>query len=134
MKNQVVDKQTAELEFERFAEEMDLDLECYSDEDRASLEVNKGRIVRAIMAGALVIDEKGQPVFTPARSKNPEPITFYEPTGATYMASDGTKKGHEILRANKLLADMTRTHAATFAKLANSDYKVCQSLLALFLG
>ena len=129
-----IDRDTATQEFERWAEEMDLDLQCYTEEDEADLEKHRNRILREIRRGNATVDDNGILQFTPSRSKVDDAIVFYEPTGATYQAIDGKKKGHDIKRQNAMLGDLTKQHPAVFAKLANSDFKFCQSVLALFLA
>jgi hypothetical protein len=131
----VVAKEVAESEFSRFIEAMDLDIDSSSmdAEDLKSFESAKRKILRAIERGQLVIDDKGQPVFAPQMSKT-EPITFYEPTGASFMAMDAKKKGHDVAKMFSVMADMTRRDIKTFSQLANRDFQVCQAIVMLFLG
>lgn len=126
--------EVAEQEFERFTESMDLDVNTshMDAEDLKSYQDAKRKIVNEIMHGHLVIDEKGQPVYTPKCGL--QTITFYEPTGASFMAMDGKKKGQDIGKLCALMADMTRQPPGLFAKLPGRDFKVCQTLVVLFLG
>jgi len=130
-----VAREVAEAEFERFCEAMDLDIDAsrMDADDIKGFEEVKAVIVRAIERQHVVIDDRGQPVFTP-QSGDGRAITFYEPTGATFMATDAHKKGHDVAKMIAVLADMTRTDAKTFAKLASRDFKVCQTFVKLFLG
>lgn len=132
--DQRVATEVAEQEFQRFAETMDLDVDPSSmtEEDRKSFETSKRRLIRAMESGHLVIDDKGQPVYTPRDGG--EPITFYEPTGASFMAMDGKPKNADIQKMFAVMADMTRRDAKTFAKLPNRDLKVCQTIAVLFLA
>lgn len=129
-------KEVAEQEFDRFAEMMDLDFDESSmdEEDLKSFQQQKRRLVLAIQSGSLVIDEKGQPVFTPQRSDNLDPITFYEPTGASLTATDKRKKGEEMAKMFALMASATRTAPVTFSKMKMADFKVCQAIINLFFG
>lgn len=127
----------AEQEFERFGEAMDLDFDTsfMDEEDRKGFEGAKRRIVKAIMSGAMVINEDGCPVFTPQRAgEDVKPITFYEPTGATYMAMDRKKKTEDMGKMFALMADYTRQSAGLFSKMKNADVKVCIAVTTLFLG
>lgn len=131
-----VAKEVAEQEFERFAEVMDLDVDpaFLDDEDKKGLELQKNRIIAAIMAGSLVINDDGEPVYTPQRSEDRTPITFHEPSGASLMEMDRKKKNEDIGKLYAIMASMGKVHANTFAKMKMSDLKVCQAVTTLFLG
>lgn len=133
---QKIDRETAALEFDRFAEIMDLDLSMVglSSDDKADLEGAREKVVAAICRGSVVITDDGEPVFTPARSDIVDPITFYEPTGASLMAMDKVKKSADIRKTYTVLADITRKDASTFSALKIGDLKVCLAVLTLFLG
>lgn len=135
MKESVVDKETAEAEFNRFAEMMDLDLDVTTmdEDDKRGFESQKSKVVNAIQSGALVINDQGEPVFTPQSLDDAEPITFYEPTGATFMAMDKRKKNEDMGKMMSMLGDATKTHPSTFSRMKNRDFRVCQALLSLFL-
>lgn len=135
-KKVVVAKEVAEAEFERFADIMDLDIDPagMDEEDKTGLEQNKKRIISAIQKGALVVNDKGEPVFTPQRTQGLEDITFHEPTGASLMAMDRKKKNHDISKMFATMADMTGGHSNSFSKMKMSDLKVCLAVTTLFLG
>ena len=86
MSNNPVAAEVALKEFERFAEEMDLDIDtaAMDDEDLTAFNKQRSRIVRAIERGNLVINEDGEAVYTPinTRSRHAEALTFHERTGA----------------------------------------------------
>lgn len=129
--------EVAEAEFERFADSMDLDMDTskLDAEDLTSFNKIKDRIIRAMQRGALVINDNGEAVYTPQRpnSKSKDAITFHERTGASLMAMDGKKKGHDVAKTYAILADMCRVHPSTFAGLAGPDIKVCEGLFALLM-
>ncbi len=129
--------EVAEAEFDRFAESMDLDVDTskLDAEDLTSFNKIKDRIIRAMQRGALVINDNGEAVYTPQRpnSKHKDAITFHERTGASLMAMDGKKKGHDVAKTYAILADMCRVHPSTFAGLAGQDIKVCEGLFALLM-
>ncbi|MCH9837697.1 hypothetical protein K0U83_18690 [bacterium] len=130
-------REVAEQEFERFADEMDLDVETtgLDAEDLAALTKQKNRIIKSIEQGALVINENGEAVYTPsnARSKHQEAIVFHERTGASLMAMDGKKKGHDVAKTYAVMADMCKVHPNVFAGLVGIDAKVCEALFALLM-
>lgn len=129
--------EVAEAEFDRFADEMDLDLDTsqMDAEDLAQFGKQKRRILRAIERGNLVISEKGEAVYTPcnARSKSSDPVTFHERTGASLMAMDGKKKNYDVAKTYAVMAEMCKVHPNVFAGLAGSDVKICEAIFALLM-
>lgn len=125
-----------ESEFERFCEAMDLDVnpDEMDAEDKTAFEQAKRRIVKAMRTGALVINDEGEPVYTPQRGEQKDPITFHEPDGASLMAIDQVKAKHEMAKTNAVLAAITKESSARFAKMLNRDLKVCQSIMVLYMG
>jgi len=137
MTNFKIDAETAALEFYNFAESMDLDVDLtgMDAEDVAAFNKQKTRIIRAIQKGDLVFNDNGEAVYTPShdRSKHREAITFHERTGASLMAMDGKKKGHDVAKTYAVMADMCKVHPAVFAGLVGTDVKVCEALFALLM-
>jgi hypothetical protein len=131
----VVAKEVAEAELERFAEAMDLvlDQSTWDDEDKKSFEKVRALFIRAVMRGHLVVNEKGEPVFTPQIEPR-QPITFHEPDGAAIMAVDLAKKNHDAAKTVNVLAAMTKEPPKRFAAMPNRDLKVCQAVMQIFLG
>jgi len=129
----VVADDVAEREFERFVDAMDLDVEPagMDEEDRRDFASQRRVFLRAVKAGRLTVDEKGQPVYQP---KTGEPLTFREPDGAGLMEMDRAKEGKDVKKAYHLLGAMTQTGPKRFANMKNRDLKVCQAILAFFLG
>jgi hypothetical protein len=136
MSEKVVATEVAEADFARWVSAMDLvdklDPSQLDDEDKKSLAAAKTTLIQAMESGRLVVDEKGQFVFTPAVGQGP--ITFYEPSGATLIAMDGKKDGHSNAKMFAAMADFTKTPSATLAALKMRDLRVCQAITVLFLG
>ena len=89
-----VSKDAAEFEFLRFVEAMaiDVDTSTMDDDDLKSYEKQKGRIISAIMAGSLVINDNGEPVFTPALAATAPPSTAatdQHPSGIDLLLAAG---------------------------------------------
>jgi hypothetical protein len=126
----------AEQEFDRFAEAMDLEFDTSNmdPEDVKGFDHNKSIILKAIQKGALIIDEKGQPVYTPQRTSDVAPIVFHEPTGASLMAMDGGKKTEDVKKLYHVMADVTERDAKLFSSMKMADLKVCMAVITLFLG
>jgi len=127
-----LDAETAESEFGRFVDEMDLDLEEseMDAEDLGAFRKQKGRVLKALRRGSLVIEDNGEPTFT---TSDGQTITLHERTGASLMAMDGRKKGHDVAKMYAVLADMSRKPVSTFAKMRGRDIKVLEALFAFLL-
>jgi len=127
--------EVAEQEFERFLESMDIliDPTKLDAEDLTAFNKQKQKIVWSIERGYLIINEEGEPVYTPWKTENIDAITFHERTGASLMAIDGKKKGHDVAKTYAMMADLTGTHPSVFAKLRGMDIKVCESLFNLLM-
>lgn len=131
----VVATEVAEQEFERFIDAMDLDGDVagMAEADEKAFAGHRKIIVRAIGGGHLVVNENGEPVYTP-RAGVTEPITFFEPTGSSLMAMDSTREGKSMTKMFATMSDATRQTSARFAAMKMRDLKVCQAVILLFLG
>ena len=133
-----VDRESAEAEFARFVDLMALDLDesTLDDEDKKGLRENKRHIIEALMAGSLVVNDHGEPIFTPVRanSSSHSPITFHEPTGAALMEMDRKADGKNVGKIVDVMTHVTKTSAAKITGLRNPDFKVCLAIMMLYLG
>lgn len=134
-KDYKVDAESAELEFERFADLQDLDLDTsvMDDEDKKSFDDAKRKVILAIQKGALIFDDDGLPVFTPIRSEDKTPIKFREPSGSTVTAMDRRKKGEDMAKTIAALAQLTQEVPQRYNNMSLRDLKVCTALFG-FLG
>lgn len=135
--NDLIALEVAEAEFDRFVDSMDLDLDTkdMDAEDLTAFHKQRRRIIKAMMIGALVINEKGEAVYAPQheRSKHKEAITFHERTGASLMAMDGKKKNQDVAKTFAVMADMCKVHPSVFAGLTGVDDKVCGALFSFLM-
>jgi hypothetical protein len=135
---EVVCAEQAQLEFERFLAAMDLDHKSdpagLDAEDMKSFQDTKRTVLRALRRGTLVINEQGEPVFTPNMGNDRTPIRFYEPDGAALLAMDMAKKNHEVHKGFRVLAAMTKQPEKRFALMKNRDVSVCTAIEVLFLA
>ncbi len=131
----VVAKEVAEKEFERFIEAMDLDVDPsgMDETDRQAFTNARARFVRAVSDGSLVVNDNGEPVYTPKVGER-APITFREPKGSSWMAMDAKKRDHSVTKMYAAMADCTGENVQRFSQMANRDTKVCESIIALFLA
>lgn len=129
--------EVAEAEFDRFVDEMDLDLDSskLDAEDLTAFNKQHGRVIRAIIKGSLVINENGEAEYTPAnpRSRVQDTIVFHERTGASLMAMDGKKKGHDVAKSYAVMADMCKVHPNVFAGLVGVDVRVCEAVFSFLM-
>jgi hypothetical protein len=130
-------QEMAEKEFERFADDMDLDLDT-TDMDSETLDAfnrQKKKLLNALIKGTLVINEKGEAVYTPEKegSGHKEPITFHERTGASVMAIDQYKKNQDIRKTYAIMGAMTELPSNVFSKLKGVDIKTCEAIFALLM-
>ncbi len=136
MKDFKVAPEVAELEFDRFVELMDLELDesDMDTEDKGEFGKHKKKMIKAIQDGSLVIGVEGEPEYTPKRGDNHLPITFREPTGACLMAMDSRKEGQNVAKMYATMASMTKQNSKRFSNMKNVDLKVCLSIVTLFLA
>lgn len=130
-----VDQETATADFDRFTESMDLDVDPVGmdDEDKIDFERHRGKLIEALRVGSLVINDTGEPVFTPQRETG-TPITFHEPRGSALMAMDRKKKNHDMGKLFATMAEMTGCNPGTFSKMRMPDLKICMAIVTLFLA
>ena len=132
-----VSEEFAEEEFNRFSEEMDLDLDT-SEMDTETIDAfnrQKKRLINALMNGSLIINDAGEAVYTPRKEKSgyKEAITFHERTGASVMAIDSFKKNQDIRKTYAIMASMTELPSNVFSKLVGVDIKTCEAIFALLM-
>lgn len=132
----ILNLESAELEFDRFVDLMDLDVDMadMDDEDKKDFTLEKGKIVKALQRGSLVISDQGEPIYTPVRSDNKGAITFHEATGASLMAMDRKKKNADVTKMYATMADMTKEPIVRFANMKMFDVKICTAITTLFLA
>lgn len=130
MENQKIDRESAEAEFYRMCELLDLDVTTSNDEDKEQLEGHKDKIVSAIMSGAMTIGDDGLPTLT---TKAGAELAFTLPTGATLLEADKAPEGHNNRRMFLLIGALTRGKFAP-SKCTVKETAVLMSVTALFLA
>jgi len=133
---QKVATEVAEAEFDRFLEAMDLAAKCdakgLDPDDLKSFAETQRVVIEAIEQGHLVIDEDGCPVYTPKAGGSP--LRFHEPTMEDLIVMDQVKKGRDVEKQAKLLAQLTSVDGPVIRKLKQRDIRVLNALLVLFLA
>ena len=103
-------------------------------EDRTAFDKTYERLIDALMDGSLIINDQGEPVYTPQRTDGFESaITFHEPTGGDISQMDKKKAGQDMGKMYMIMASMTHQSSSVFSKLKGIDYKICLGIVNLFL-
>jgi hypothetical protein len=136
MKEPKVAKEQALEEFELFADAMDIDTDIdeMNEDEQVEFKKHKGVFIRAMMRGALTLTEKGEAIFTPQRTPDAKPLTFYERTGKMLMEMDGMKKDQDVGKMFRVMGAMTKTSPATIANLTGSDLNTALSIFTLLMA
>ena len=126
----------AESDLRRFMANMRLNAstEGMDAEDKTQFELNKRRILNALLDGSLVIDQDGVPTFTPRESEDRSSITFPQPKGADFMQADLIKKNREITKSYAMMAASTHQPIERYANMLWCDLWVCQAIVNLYMG
>ena len=119
-----VDAETADLWFQKWADEynIDTDVDHMDAEGIAGLEKQKSRVILAIRLGNLVFNDKSEPVFTPRFECAVATITFGEPSGGNLMEMDGKKENYNVTKMFAVMAGMTRTNTEIFSKMKKHTF------------
>jgi len=127
-------REVAEIEFARLCDahriehdEAELD-EAELDEWKAI----KAPIVRALMAGTLIVDESGLPTYTPPGASRG--VTFHKATGATFIALETYAGAKNLQNTIAAMAELTHSDRSEFAKMEAPDFQACLRLTKLFLS
>jgi hypothetical protein len=124
-----LDEESANAEFENMCEILGLDV-AISGEEADDFNKSKAKIVKAIMAGSLVIGNDGLPAYT---TTNGDTLTIREPTGATLLEMDTVKAGQDMRKTYKVLGAMTGG-AFVPSKCKMRDVNVLTSIMSVFMA
>jgi hypothetical protein len=120
------------VEFDRWVEAQDLllDPETMSDDERRAYDKNRARIERAMARGHLVITDDGLAQYTPyhPNSRCKDVLTFHERGADTVLATDGKKRNQDAARGYAAMASCCKVHPGQIAGLKGEDIKVCEAL------
>ena len=134
-----IDKKSAELEFEKFCSDWDIDtdIDDLDSEDKENFKNLKKRILRKIMSGNLVYIEADEtfsytlikPIDKAPDSKT---IIIYRTKGQANMVMDNYKDSETIHKVYAKLAAMVKMPPAFIAKMDEVDLKILQGIQTLF--
>jgi len=134
----VIDRQTAEKEFDRYCEanDIDCDIAGMTEDERKDFEPLKKRFVKACMQGRVKVDgidlKYTISKFTAAPFKGQE-ITIKRSGGQSFMGMDGFKDTQSVHKMNGFLSAMTGQEISFFAKIDGSDWMFFRDIATLFL-
>lgn len=128
-----VAREVADSEFARMcdAHRIQTDTSEMDESEIEELETLKRPIVRALMAGTLIVGDDGNPTFTPPGGGSS--VTFHKATAATYIALETYAGKKDMANMVAAICDMTRAERGAFAKMEAPDFQVCLRLGKLFL-
>lgn len=129
-----VDKETAEFDFQRWADNhnIDTDWDDLHPEDVAALLSSKRVLVRAIQQGKFKVSDEGYGVFTAEDGKE---FPIRSAGGKTYAAADTKKDGQNFGKAAAMFGKISGTNSRALETMADeADVKIGVALVALFLG
>lgn len=146
MTDDVVAREVAEQELERFAELMDIDLakkladeaardertraeSGRQDEAAGALAQSRELVIRAIMRGFATVAANGEIVYTPQAGGSA--LTFAEPSGDAFVSM---KNDRSIGSMHLFMAKMAGVTPGIFAKMKQRDLKYCWAIALLFLA
>ena len=132
MSNFKVDREPAENDFYRWANDMDLDISPKNSDEKDSIADHKETIVDAIMKGHLVINDNGEAVYTPYKSEDKEKVTFYEPDGSCFAKA--RIRENPLATMYGMMANITKESSAKFMSMRMADLRVCESIFMLLRG
>lgn len=135
-KTNKVSWEMAEDELERFIDAMDLDLDTadMDDNDKAVMINARGRMIRAIERGTLVITSEGMAEYHPVKMDDLKPILFHELDGAALLAIDKRKATAQVSQMFTMMAQMCKVSPSYIGKLKGIDLKVCQDITVLLMA
>ena len=128
----LIDRETAEREFDRMCDKMDVDtdLSDLNEEDVESFNSQKLKVVKAIEAGSVTVNDDGLPTYTTKAGKE---LAVREITGTVLVSLDHIKKSDEIRRLFKMIQEITASNIKP-AELGRRDISVLGAMVGLFLA
>jgi hypothetical protein len=124
-----LDKESATAEFYGMCDALSLDSEV-TGEDAEDFSKSKDHIIKAIMRGALIIDEDSLPVYTTSKG---DVLKISEPTGATLLSMDKIKAGQDMRKSYTILGELTGGKFVP-SKCKMRDINVLSAIMSVFLA
>lgn len=133
-----IDKEVAEIEFDRFVKEWDIDddLAAMSMEDSAGFQAHKSRVVKEICAGNATIDEQGDVRYTLKYPKDGSSITelVFKVARGSKAVMDNYKEREAIHKTMAYIGSLTGQPPKVMFSLDPRDQKFGEAVAVLFLA
>lgn len=133
-----VSKEQAEVEFDNWRENCDIDFdESYiSDDQKALIASTKRRFVKAVMEGRLEVD--GDTINYTISSKSPEGfagkiVKIKNPGARLKFAMDGFKDNQQAEKEVAGMSALTGQDVGFFRRIYTTDFNLIEGILALFM-
>ena len=137
MKTPIVALDMAQNEFDRWAEgwHIDTDVESMEAEDKTSFEVQKRKIMQAMMKGKLAVNDDLSLTITLIEPVMEKPaLTMSIPRGTAYNAMDKHKERESVHKIASFMANACGVPPQIFSNMDGRDYKIFHAVTLLFLG
>jgi len=134
----VIDRQTAEKEFDAYCEanDIDHDIDAMTDDEKKDFEPLKKRFVKACMQGRVKVDGTDL-IYTVSKFSKPgfagKEITVKRSGGQSFIGMDGFKDTQTVHKMNGFLSAMTGQEISYFAKIDGKDWQFFRDIATLFL-
>jgi hypothetical protein len=128
-----IGKDVAEQQFERLCKSrrIETDLSELNETEKTTFRSRKADIIRLMMSGALVLDQAGNPVYTPP-TEGAKPITFHKATGATLMEADGSLG--QVERLIRIATALTKSVPGELSTLDLPDFHAVDEIVTFLIG
>jgi len=131
--NEIMTLEMAQQEFDRWADEMDLEFETdiMGEETLDDFNFNRRKICRSLQRGDLIINAEGYAEYTPRIVTIDKPLVWKQLSGKTIAVVDGKKKNESVKKTFHAMAKLTGVHHSVFENMTGIDRKVCDVLFIL---
>lgn len=136
-----IDRETAELIFQQFCEDWDIDIDDsdMDDDSKVDFQKYKKTIIKKIMTGSLIYDESNESFSYTLKKPlsdgtNGGYITIKRSSGASSIGMDKYKENETMHKTFAKMANMIDKPVQFISRMDDIDIKVLQAVFILFLG
>lgn len=129
-----IDRQTAELEFDRFCDAARVNLTRYrNDKDAEDFEEKKEQFIDGVMYGHIIVDDEGWPTVITECSDLKEIRFPRRPNGFDRVQMDKIKQGQSELMLFTWIGSVVKLGARSLEQLEEHDMALVRCVFNLFL-
>jgi len=131
-----VSRDVAEADFDRWAEEWDIDTdkEHMDAEDRQGFENSRAKFIKSICDGRLSVSEDASKVVQTLKYSQGADLEYTVPTGAAFITLDHHKDSQHMTKLHSYMASMTGKALKEFSQMDGRDIKIGYAVAQLFMG